>query len=157
MGIFNFKRILGSPLLFVLLLAGTSAVAFLWYEAEAAQRAPAITGYDWTMHQNALLISYPPDDCGCGASVSELVEAGLKHDLDVLVIASSPSTEMDDVKRSFPEVRVIITTNVSLETIRRFSPRNKIAAVRIHQGRVIRQTQGSFLPESFFSLGGART
>lgn len=150
MGIFNFKRILGSPLLFVLLLAGTSAVAFLWYEAEAAQRAPAIAGYDWGMHQNVLLISYPPDDCGCGASVSEMVEAGLKNDLDVLVIASSPSMELSEVKRVFPSPRVTFATNVNTQIVRRFSPRDKIASIRIQNGRITRQVAGAFLPDSFF-------
>lgn len=147
----KFAHILGSPLLCILLLAGTSTLAALWYKTEAAQRAPAIVDYDWAKHPNTLLIAYPLHDCGCGISVSEAVEAGLKHGLDVLVIASKPSAELSALtKADFPQSRFFLVTNVNSGIIQQFSPRDKMAVVHVQNGRIIRQSHGAFLQEPFF-------
>ena len=147
---FGFRKILGSPLLLMLLLLATPVVAALWYRADAAQRAPLIGDYDWSKHPNALLIAYPPDDCGCGASTSELVTAGLKHDLDVLVIAVKPSRELNELKRSFPSRRVVINAKTPELIVRRFSPRDKVTTVLIQNGRTVRKVEGGYLDASFF-------
>ena len=81
-------RVSSSSLLCACLLLAISAVAAAWNKTDAAQRAPAIPGYNWDKHPNTLLIAYPTKDCGCGSSPVERVEEGLKHGLDVLVIAS---------------------------------------------------------------------
>lgn len=146
----RFRKVLGSPLLLLVLLLATPVVAALWYRADAAQKVPAIGSYDWSKHPNALLISYPPDDCGCGASTSELVTAGLKHKLDVLVIASKPSKELSTLKQSFSPPRVVIGSKVSESIVRRFSPRDKVTTVLIQNGRIMRKVEGGYLDESFF-------
>ena len=148
---FGWRKILGSPVLLILLLLATPVVAALWYRADAAQKVPAIGSYDWSKHPNVLLISSPPDDCGCGASTSELVTAGLKHNLAVLVIASKPSKELNGLKRDFAERGVVVNDKVSEPVLRRFSPRDKVTTVLVQDGRMVRKVEGGYLEESFFA------
>ena len=146
------KRILDSYVLlsFLLLLSGTFSYAL--YKQHTATYAPAIEGYDWTQHPEALLIVYPlADSCNtCGLSTTGWINRGLKHRLNVLVIATNSNQILDQIKKEYrsSQVRVITTHE---DVIRQFSSGDKIGALRIRMGRILKQQQGGVPPASFFS------
>lgn len=144
-------RVMDSPfvLLFFVLLA--SALGGAWYQKSyAAFAAPAIPGYDWSRHPDGLLIAVPPGDCGCSMTASDLASKGIAKRLDVLVIASGRHEQVDELKKQrLPQARLSIMTNVNRDIIKQFSPHDKIAAVRIRNGRIVQHAEGN-IPETFY-------
>lgn len=114
------SRLLSSPLLFVVLLVAALTFVASWYQTESVRRAPDIAGYDWGKHPNTLLIAAPlGDNCSlCGLSISDLSAEGLKHGLDVLVIAARDSRELKTLRKSHPHSRLSIVTNINQDIIK---------------------------------------
>jgi len=57
-----------------------------WRKNAAHLTPPQLAAYEWTQHPQALLISYPVDECGC-APLADLVRLGLQNNLDIVVIS----------------------------------------------------------------------
>lgn len=100
--------LLDSPLLFVILLLMTSALATSLYQAHASLQPPTIANYNWSEHPNTLLIAYPvANSCStCNISVRDWANQGLRHHLDVLVIASHEAYELKQLKRALTKTHI---------------------------------------------------
>lgn len=148
------NRFLGSPLSLILLVAAALSLTAAWRKSEAALEAPQIGAYDWVLHPNTLLVVYPADDCGCGLTSTDWVTQGVEHQLDVLIASEAKQPEWDLLQKRFPQ-RVSIATGVSKNIIQRFSPRKRVGAAWIKNGRIVHQIDG--VPTSnFFSEGGEK-
>lgn len=143
-------RTLNSPLLLIVLFPLVCWLSMGWYHANAALRAPILPGYDWAKHSDALLISYPPNDCGC-APIADLVSLGLHHGLDVVAVADAPSSMMDALKKDkLPANRLSVITNVPSDIIKSLGVHDKPIAWRIHNGRVVGRSLGGIPSDAFF-------
>jgi len=139
-----------SPLLLIVLLPVVCLLSIGWYRSNAALHAPVLPGYDWAKHPDALLLSYPPNDCGC-APVADLVSLGLHHGLDVVAVADAPSSMLDALKKDkLPANRLSVITNVSPAVIKSLDVHDKPIAWRIHNGRVVRRSLGGIPSDAFF-------
>lgn len=149
----NFGRVVDSPLLLLCLVVVTSALGGAWYhKVYAAFSAPAISGYDWSKHPDALLIAVPlSGDCGCGGiSIEDRVKQGVKHNLDVVIVASRSHPEVTALRKvRLQQGRLAIIANVNRNVIKRFSSDGKLALARIYKGRIIRHAEGD-VPRAFF-------
>lgn len=141
-------RLMGSPVLFVVLFISAFGLAAAWQKAENAKAPPAIAGYDWAQHPDTLLISVPPTDCDCGLTPSEWAKQGISHKLDVLVLSDKKQPAWSALKRLFPQ-RVSIFTNADAGVVKRLSLRGKTTATWVRSGRMFRQADG-VPPDSFF-------
>lgn len=135
----NLARVMGSPVLFFFLLAAMFGISAVWYRSEnTAKLPPHVVGFDWSQHPDALLISYPPEECGCGPSASERVSEALQQGRDVLVIASELSPELKALRtKPFPSSRFLLVSNVSEGVIRRFSPSNEAVEIQVRKGQIV--------------------
>ena len=157
-----FARFWSSPLLSVILGVSFLTLGGIFLHAQSAQRAahsaPQLTGYDWSQHPETLLVVYPlADACSsCNLSIAGWAERGLKANLDVVVIANKPNSELKQLRESlsFPPSpqRLSIVTGVAPEIIKRFSIGDKIGGVRVHNGRIIQQQTGGSPPVTFFTF-----
>lgn len=144
----RFQRAINSPLLFVLVFVASLTLSALWFRTETALAAPQIGRYNWENHPNALLVFYR-GNC-CGTPVSDWIEAGTARDLDVLIASEKPSKELRLVAQYFGKSGVTVETNVNRNLMTKFSPNDVATIVRVQNGRITRQVQGTD-PESFFA------
>lgn len=147
----NFTCAMGSPALLICGVFVALGLTANWYRTYAALTPPHISGYDWAKHPNVLLVSYPPDDCNCGAAPSKWVRAALRNGLDVVVIASRPNRELDVLQKtrlSAPHLAVFPHTNPDL--IKSLSPNETTTGLRVRNGRIIRSAEGNLPPDTFF-------
>lgn len=143
------NNILDSRWISICLLLALFIVGTAFYKVSLALTPPTIINYDWTKHPNVLLISYPPEDCGCGFTVSDWVSLGKLHKLDVLVIASRSNSTLNSLKNE-SQKGVEVATNVEQSVIKKLSPNGRITAVRIRNAHILRQTQSSAPQDVFF-------
>ena len=141
---FFHSSIVTSCLIFVAITLG-----ILWYQAKTFFVPPNLTNYDWEQHPNTLLISIPQDDCHCGLSISEWINEGLSHRLDVLVLYGKHKPELDKIQGTYPQHRVTVLANVDQNIIKKFSPQQELTAVRVQHGRITHRFEGG-LPSSAF-------
>ncbi len=139
-----------SPVAAVALLGVSVALALGWSKANARQTPPVIAGFAWAQHPNALLVTLPEDDCGC-AKITDVVRQGLYYQQDVVVLSSQPQEPLEALRREGVSFKhLFIVTNASPAIISRFSSHKKIGAIRIRDGRIVRQSEGGVPGDSFW-------
>ncbi len=54
-----------SPLLLMSFLMFSLGLAIAWFQTSSKLKPPQLEGWDWSKHSHTLLVSFPPEDCGC--------------------------------------------------------------------------------------------
>ena len=144
-------RVIDSPVLLACFLLLGAALVTASYRTATASLPPPIAGFDWAQRPDTLLLSVPPNDCGCGLSLSQWISAASARGLHVLIAASASDDNLRDLKKAgFPARRVSILTDVDAGTMRRLSPRDQTTATLVRHGRVVSKLESGMPPPSFF-------
>ena len=143
-------RIVDSPFVLVLLMIATLVCGIAWRRVYAAATPPAIVGYDWGKHPNALMVVVPPDECGCGMKPSKVAQQAVAQNVDVVVLASRSSDSTKEVEDlGLPHQKLALFLDAPENTVRRFSHKQGFSVVRVIDGRITQEFEGN-LPEDFF-------
>ncbi len=138
-----FSRVFESPLMLIGLMASTLGMGTVWTRAQAAHRAPAVPGYNWSRHPKALLVVVPAGDCGCGIAPMSVIREALERNIAVVVAATAPNDNTKQLRNmSRGNQRPFMAENVSRDFLLRFAPKDKVGFVCIQDGRIISEAQG---------------
>lgn len=134
---------------FVVLSACAIGFSTAWSRKRAELVAPIVPGYSWQQHPNAVLLTYPIDDCGC-VHLDDVVSAATKQGADVVVASVGSQEMLDKVKAQFSKRDLHIYVGADPKLIARFSPRHKLGMVHIVDGQIVAQAEGGMPDVSFF-------
>jgi hypothetical protein len=87
--------------------------------------------------------------------LSDWTQIGLREGLEVLVVASQPSRELDSLKRLSP-AKVTVKTGVDTSIIQRFAPEDKIGGVLIYNGHILTHQAGGVPSQSILRYARER-
>ena len=77
----------------------------------------------------------------------------LMNQLDVLVVSEKKRSEWESLRQEFPK-SVSVVTGVPQSIIQRFTPQNRVGAVWIKSGKIVRRVEG--IPNTNFFEGGEK-
>ena len=137
------KRLFSSTFLFIALMGIIGVMSVVLLQVSKRNIVPDVPGVNWASHHRALLIGYRPD-CGCGIGATQWAEEAIFHHIDVIIVTTKSTKELDLLKQASLSTGVVIVTAASSSLLDQLSPSGKTTASTVVDRRIIRQSFGKF-------------